>query len=120
MKKIKSKLWALVAVVAMVVICGFGLLDKADWTMADRWYQEPQASGGDIVLVEIDQATLEAYGPFKDWDRTIMADAINAPMISMMISSIVSVSAKCPESTVPSGNMNFCIFKPKIPSIKNS
>ena len=75
MKKIKSKLWALVAVVAMVVICGFGLLDKADWTMADRWYQEPQASGGDIVLVEIDQATLEAYGPFKDWDRTILADA---------------------------------------------
>lgn len=76
--KISKKIWALAAVFLMTAICGLGLLDTADRSLSDRWYQEAQASGGDIVLVEINQTTLEAYGPFQDWDRTIMADAINA------------------------------------------
>ena len=74
----KKKLWTLAAVVAMTLFCASGLLNEADWKAADLWYQEPQASAGDIVLVEIDETTLDAYGPFQDWDRTIIADAIDA------------------------------------------
>jgi len=74
----KKKLWALAAIIGMTLLCASGLLNDVDHKAADLWYQEPQASAGDIVLVEIDETTLDAYGPFQDWDRTIFADAINA------------------------------------------
>lgn len=76
--KLNSKIVALLAVLAMTLFCASGILNKADQALSDLWYQEAQASAGDVVLVEIDQTALEAYGPFQDWDRTIMADAINA------------------------------------------
>ncbi len=78
MKKYRSKLLALAAVILMTAFCGLGILDKADRELADLWYQEAQASAGDIVLVEINQDALDQYGPFQDWDRSIIAEAIDA------------------------------------------
>ena len=72
--KINSKIVALLAVLAMTLFCASGILNKADHALADLWYQEVQASAGDIVLIEIDETTLEESGPFQDWNRPLMAE----------------------------------------------
>ena len=75
--KINSKVVALLAVLAMTLFCASGILNKADHALADLWYQEVQASAGDIVLIEIDETTLEEYGPFQDWNRPLMAELLD-------------------------------------------
>lgn len=72
----KKKLWAAAAAAGITLSAAVGLLDKSDLRLSDMWYQEPQASYGDVVLVEIDERALETFGPFKDWSREILADAI--------------------------------------------
>ena len=75
--KINSKFVALLAVVAMTLLCASGILNKMDNTFSDLWYQEAQASAGDIVLIEIDETTLDAYGPFQEWNRPMMAEILD-------------------------------------------
>ena len=55
-----------------------GVLNRADQTAADAWYQKPSASEGNIVLVGIDQKALEDIGPFQNWGRDTMAMVIEA------------------------------------------
>ena len=67
----------IVAAAASVLLCLLaGLTDKEDHRFADMWYQERSASDGDIVLVEIDQRSLEEIGPFQDWGRGVIAETI--------------------------------------------
>ena len=75
--KINSKVWALLAVLAMTMFCASGILNKTDLALSDLWYQEAQASSGDIVLVSIDQTALDRYGPFQEWNRSVLADVIS-------------------------------------------
>lgn len=73
----KTKFWAVLAAAGITLLAAFGLFDSLDRSLADRMFQEEQASDGDIVLVEINQETLDALGPFRDWERDLMARAID-------------------------------------------
>ena len=57
----------------MTLIAASGILDVQEHILADAWYQERSASGGEIVLVEINQQALDTIGPFADWGREVMA-----------------------------------------------
>ena len=42
-----------------------GLLDKADWSVSDAWYQSRSTPEEDVVLVGIDERTIQEIGPFQ-------------------------------------------------------
>ena len=61
------------AVITAVV--GFGILDTFDQPLSDRFYQKSGAAARDIVVIGIDQASLDVLGPMP-WPRNYMAEAI--------------------------------------------
>ena len=72
------KWWAAAAAAVMTMAAAFGAFYETDMQLSDQWYQHTQASYGDVVLVEINEKALEAYGPFSDWGRGVIAKAIEA------------------------------------------
>ena len=58
-------------------LCVSGILYAADAYVADALYQHPAPQSGDIVLINIDQKSLDELGPFASWGRALMGDVIN-------------------------------------------
>lgn len=54
---------------ALTCLAGAGLLDRADLALSDAWYQRPAATDGKVVIIGIDQKSLDAYGPYQEWCR---------------------------------------------------
>ena len=73
-KKIAGFLLA--AAGALTLLAGLGALRGIDRAASDLWYQSRSASDGDIVLVGIDQRALEEIGPYQQWGREVIAQAI--------------------------------------------
>ena len=70
-----------VAALVAAIITGityFGALDWIDNRISDSLFQKKEASSGEIVVIGIDEEALQEYGPFQNWDRTIMASALEA------------------------------------------
>lgn len=61
---------------ALTLLAGLGALRGIDRAASDLWYQSRSASDGDIVLVGIDQRALEEIGPYQQWGREVIAQAI--------------------------------------------
>lgn len=61
---------------ALTLLAGLGALRGIDRAVSDLWYQSRSASDGDIVLVGIDQRALEEIGPYQQWGREVIAQAI--------------------------------------------
>ena len=53
----------------LTLLAGLGLLDQADWNVCDALYQQPAATDNKIVIIGIDQKSLEIYGPYQEWCR---------------------------------------------------
>ena len=75
-KKLRFFCIALAACVALTALAGLGVLDQADAKLSDLLCQRPAARDGQIVVVGIDEAALERYGPFQQWSRHILAEAL--------------------------------------------
>lgn len=73
-KKIAGFLLAAAGV--LTLLAGLGALRGIDRAASDLWYQSRSASDGDIVLVGIDQRALEEIGPYQQWGREVIAQAI--------------------------------------------
>ena len=74
----KQVLCAVATAALLTAAAVSGVLNRADQTAADAWYQKPSASEGNMVLVGIDQKALEDIGPFQNWGRDTMAMVIEA------------------------------------------
>ena len=61
--------------VIITALIGFGVLDTFDQPLSDRFYQKSGAAGRDIIVIGIDQASLDVLGPMP-WPRNYMAEAI--------------------------------------------
>ncbi|MBQ6589877.1 MAG: adenylate/guanylate cyclase domain-containing protein [Butyrivibrio sp.] len=56
----------------------FKVVNRADKWIQDSLYQKPQAVSGEVVIIGIDNETIEHFGPYNTWDRNIMASALEA------------------------------------------
>jgi len=74
-KALKKIIVSALAAAALAAACLLGLLDRADSVFSDRLYNRPEAGDGEIVIIGMDQAALDEFGPMP-WPRDIMADAI--------------------------------------------
>lgn len=66
---------ALLVAAIFTSAAGFGLLDGMDNAVADRLYQQPSATDGEIVVIGMDQYALDVLGPLP-WPRSYMAEVI--------------------------------------------
>ena len=56
----------------------YNVFNRADKWMQDALYQRPQAISGDVVIIGIDDESIEELGPYNTWDRHVMAQALEA------------------------------------------
>ena len=75
-KRLRAAVAALGLAAVMTLLAASGLLDKADWTVSDMLYQIPEGFDPGIVLVGIDQKAIEDIGPYDQWGRDVVAQAI--------------------------------------------
>ena len=71
----KKWLTALIAAAVLTAAAASGLPGRLDNMLSDIFYQKADAAGKDIVVVGLDQPSLEALGPLP-WPRSYMAEAI--------------------------------------------
>lgn len=65
------------AVAACITLFTFaGGLYRLDSWVQDAQFQNPQALSGNVIIIGIDEKALEEYGPYRTWDRNIMAEAL--------------------------------------------
>ena len=69
-------LLSLTAAGLLTLLAGLGALRDLDWALSDALYQSPEGFDGDIVLVGIDQRAIEELGPYSQWGREVMAQAV--------------------------------------------
>ena len=56
----------------------FKVVNRADKWIQDALFQKPQVVSGDVVIISIDDETLEHIGAYNTWDRNVMASALEA------------------------------------------
>lgn len=77
-KKI-NPMFAIVLVFSILasMLCYMHIFYAQDSFLADYLYQKSKPQDGDIVLINIDQKSLDELGPFASWGRGLMGDVIN-------------------------------------------
>ena len=74
----KAAAAALLTAGALTFLAALGALERLDLAASDALYQSRQAFDGNIVLVSIDQRALEEIGPYGQWERDMIATALEA------------------------------------------
>ena len=78
MEKRKQFLYALIASALITALIGAGILRRVDRWAQDWMFQQPGATSPEIVIIGIDEEALEELGPYQNWDRNVMASALEA------------------------------------------
>lgn len=78
MKKVLLKLLAptIIAILAFVLIA-FEPFSTVDNYICDKLYSRLRSTNKDIIIIKIDEKTLDAYGSFTSWSRDKVADVLN-------------------------------------------
>ncbi len=74
----KELLISLCAALVITLLAAGGALRRADKWVQDALFQRPGITSPDIVLVEIDDQSLNELGPYQTWTREITARALEA------------------------------------------
>lgn len=73
---------------AFILASYFHVFYRIDRIVMDALYQRPSVVNKDIKMIAIDERSLEALGPFGDWERDIYAQ---------LITQLNSAQGACPE-----------------------
>ena len=66
----------LAAALVTLIIAVAGVLNRVDSMAQDAWYQNPKALDGSIIVIGIDNKSLDELGPYNSWGRDVMAAAL--------------------------------------------
>lgn len=72
---VTKTLVVLLSAAAVTAIAWLGWLDPLDNIVSDAFYQQREATDGEIVVIGMDQRAVDVLGPMP-WPRDVMADAI--------------------------------------------
>ena len=75
-KSLRTLVVSLTSAAVLTIIAALGLLDAPDGTVSDALYHRTQATDGEIVLISMDQTSLDLLGPMP-WPRSYMADVVS-------------------------------------------
>jgi len=76
-KKTYQKALIILAISLAYTLAAFlGMFTRIDKWVQDSVFQRPRAVSGDVVVIGIDDASLEELGAYNTWDRNNMAGAL--------------------------------------------
>jgi len=76
-KKTYQKALIILAIALLYTLAAYlGMFNRIDKWMQDSVFQRPRAVSGDVVVIGIDDESLEELGAYNTWDRNNMADAL--------------------------------------------
>ena len=78
MKRLRSYLYTLAAVILVTVLIGLGALHRVDKWAQDWTFQKPGSASRDILVIGIDENALSELGPYNTWDRNVIASVLEA------------------------------------------
>lgn len=80
MKKKTTKTLCFILVVSALfsITAYFGLYNRLDKWIQDSILLQPKALTGNVVVIGIDDDSIERIGAYNNWDRTVMASALKA------------------------------------------
>ena len=78
MKTVKQILLPLAAALLVTAIIGAGVLKRLDRWAQDALLQSRGVTSRNIVIIGIDEEALDLFGPYNNWDRSVMAAALEA------------------------------------------
>jgi len=76
--KFRRILLIFLAALLVTALPAAGVLRRVDRWTQDRLFQRPGVPSRDIVIIGIDDAAFDLFGPYNSWDRNIMASALEA------------------------------------------
>lgn len=76
--RIKPIIFALIAAAAWTLLAASGVLSSLDYAASDAFYQTRSAAEEDITVIGIDDRAIEEIGPYNEWGRDVIAQAIEA------------------------------------------
>lgn len=71
-------LYALAEAILITILMGSSLVVLPELTLSDRFYQHSYAPKERVILVGLDDAALELFGPYSGWDRSVITSVIRA------------------------------------------
>ena len=77
-KAIKRAALILLCAAAITAALCLGAFKRTDKWLQDRLFQREHSPSGDIVIIAVDEKSLDALGPYNTWDRTVIASALEA------------------------------------------
>ena len=78
-KKTYQKVLIIIVVSLLYTLTAYlGLYNRIDKWIQDSVFQQPEALSGEVVVIGIDDDSLERLGAYNTWDRNNMADALKA------------------------------------------
>ncbi len=96
----------------------FKVLNRADKWMQDVLYQRPQAVSGDVVIIGIDDESIEQLGPYNTWDRHVMASALEALALDPdNMPSVVAIDTLYSGGTDPEADKHLAEAASKLPDV---
>lgn len=75
---IRQWIVALIYAFIFVICCHVNIFSRIDNMLQDAIYQHDKLLDGTIYVLGIDERALEELGPIQTWNRSIMADILNA------------------------------------------
>ncbi len=66
----------LASLLLTLLVAAGKVLDRVDLWAQDSWFQSDKALDGEIIVIGIDDDSLDELGPYNTWDRTYMAAAL--------------------------------------------
>lgn len=68
----------MIAVVLLLMLTG--TFAELEHSFADAMYQKPSRIPSEIKIIAVDEESIEALGPYSNWDRTYFAELVNLLM----------------------------------------
>ena len=78
MNKAKPILLALAAALVITALIALGPLHRLDKLAQDQLFQRPGVTDTNILIIGIDEDALDLLGPYNTWDRSVMAQVLEA------------------------------------------
>ena len=78
MKTRRNLLYSLAAALLVTLLAASGALQRVDRWAQDTLFRRPGVPTPEIVIIGIDEEALAELGPYQNWDRNVMAAALEA------------------------------------------
>ncbi len=103
--KIAKKLgFAIIFALFFTIITSGGALNRLDLVASDAYYQQPRNFTPKVLVIGIDNDTINELGPYESWNRDIIAQAINILNESGSKPAAIGIALSLPKTPYPDRN----------------